>query len=643
MGNYIDLHIQLKRYDDRPIFQNEEVGLPNNGLFFLLGENGCGKSTLLNILSTRDRSFEGTYKIGNILLDKKNCSSICDSKISYVPQVPVLLDDKSVLDNLLFVFPHADRSKALSLLERMSLKDRADQPASNLSTGEKQRLNLSRGLFEEKQILLVDEITSNLDKENAFLILKALKEYSIDHLVIFASHDERFDGEFKGSSINIKNKHITIDNTKYHDKELKETTYPKFSFLYEIKRFFKEEKLFCSLTAVLIFLLQFFLIGQAYFKGFADNSYFWKYREIIYENTFPALYLQVADMDDIDEELNHYTSANQILSDGIGLKKDDDDYRFGEDKGEVISVILKFCEENKQNLDLLCGTYPAENGDIIISNICFDTILKENNVSLDYESALKDDKLTKLKPAWGDISLKITGIYKSLDASLLEKKLDGINPEDLETFVSQIERQLLGYKVDSAFGILSKKQTNGFIVENTPENLRIAKERNKSLFPDGTFLYTTMISNKDSKDHITKLNSISRVINRMETPVIVSLCFFLASLLVVFFFKNRLRYPLRLLLGEREKRLKFYPVIAVLLLCLASFVLSYLISIGILGLFHISIAKYYDFLIGFWYSKMNFTFLLPLVISMVIPLLFFLIIRHAFFGESRMKALIKEK
>lgn len=638
MKNFIDLHIKLKRYDDRPIFSDEKILLPNNGLFFLLGENGSGKSTLLNILSTRDTDFEGTYRINDTLLTKKNSDTICDSLISYIPQVPILLDDRTVLDNLLFVFPSADRKKALALLEKVSLKEKADQPANSLSTGEKQRLNLSRGIYEDKPILLVDEITSNLDKENALLILDYLKQYAVNHLVIFATHDDRFKEEFDGSSISIKDRHITIDNTKYNEKEIENRKVDNYSFFHEVKRFFKEEKLLCIFIPILLFFLQFALLGQAYLKGFADYSYVSTIKDKIYEETYPAIFIYGHKLDYTEDELNRYSSANQVLTGAIGLKKGN--YRFGSGKGEIISSIVRFREKDKERLNLICGTYPRQNREIIISDVCFDTILRENNVTLDYESALKDDNLTQID---GSVSIKITGIYKSDSADFLEKKLDGMDPDKPETSGQSDERVLLGYKIDTAFGFYDDRHTALVLVENTPDNLRIAKENNELATSDVLYLYTTLISNDDSKDHISNLKNVSRTVDKAILPTTISLCLCLFFLLITFIFKNRLRYPLRLLLGEKEKRLKFYPVITMLLLCLSSFVFSYLLSIGILSLFYISIARHYDFLFGLWYSKMNLAFMIPLLTAIILSLLFLFIIRYVFFREARMKSLIKEK
>ena len=168
----------------------------------IIGKSGSGKSSLLHILGTLDTPNSGTLTI----CQKEaftNARELRSQNIGFVFQSFHLLEDYTLLENILipaqiarkktgsssFLLAHAKK-----LLEFVGLLERANTPAKLLSGGEKQRASIARALFNNPDILLVDEPTGNLDPINASLVQKLLlsgcKEQGKS--LILVTHDEEF-------------------------------------------------------------------------------------------------------------------------------------------------------------------------------------------------------------------------------------------------------------------------------------------------------------------------------------------------------------------------------------------------------------------------------------------------------------------
>lgn len=143
----------------------------------LLGPSGSGKSTLLTILGTLMRPTAGSFQmLGKELttLKEHDLSDFRNQQIGFIFQYHHLLPDFTALENVMF--PHAGRlwretragrERAAMLLERVGLKDRMHYRATRLSGGQKQRVAIARALMNQPALVLADEPTGNLDRENA--------------------------------------------------------------------------------------------------------------------------------------------------------------------------------------------------------------------------------------------------------------------------------------------------------------------------------------------------------------------------------------------------------------------------------------------------------------------------------------------
>ena len=166
----------------------------------LSGNSGCGKTTLLYLVGLINTNWQCDYyfydkKIN--LRDEQNNSLLRRYYISNVLQEFDLLDDlkiDEVLKSLsLLANQKYDPDEITNLLLQLDLDINLNTLIKNLSTGQKQRLNLLFALIKKPKLLILDEPTSALDKENTKLFIKILKEITIKNnlIVVIASHDQQ--------------------------------------------------------------------------------------------------------------------------------------------------------------------------------------------------------------------------------------------------------------------------------------------------------------------------------------------------------------------------------------------------------------------------------------------------------------------
>lgn len=169
-----------------PVLKGVNFTLQKAEMVALLGPSGSGKSTLLTILGTLMRPSSGSFKmLGRELttLKEKELSDFRNQEIGFIFQYHHLLPDFSALENVMF--PHAGRlwretragrERAAMLLERVGLKERMNYQATRLSGGQKQRVAIARALMNQPALVLADEPTGNLDRENADQVFDLMTE-----------------------------------------------------------------------------------------------------------------------------------------------------------------------------------------------------------------------------------------------------------------------------------------------------------------------------------------------------------------------------------------------------------------------------------------------------------------------------------
>ncbi|MBY4798202.1 ATP-binding cassette domain-containing protein [Collinsella sp. AGMB00827] len=153
--------------------------------FGIIGMSGAGKSTLVRIINLLERPTSG-----KIFADGKDVTDLQGAKLrayrrrtAMIFQNFGLLAQKTVLDNVCFPFLAAtgkvsdqDRERALNLLKRVGLSEKAHAYPAQLSGGQQQRVAIARALACEPEVILCDEATSALDPKSTNTILKLLRD-----------------------------------------------------------------------------------------------------------------------------------------------------------------------------------------------------------------------------------------------------------------------------------------------------------------------------------------------------------------------------------------------------------------------------------------------------------------------------------
>ncbi len=151
----------------------------------IVGPSGSGKSTLLQILGTLDAPTSGSVLVGGkdpYQLNENQQARFRNERIGFIFQDHHLLPQWNVLENTLLPAlatgkPTQEvRNRAISLLERVGLKDRMTHLPSQLSGGERERVAVARALVLRPMIVLADEPTGNLDQQSADNVAKLLLE-----------------------------------------------------------------------------------------------------------------------------------------------------------------------------------------------------------------------------------------------------------------------------------------------------------------------------------------------------------------------------------------------------------------------------------------------------------------------------------
>lgn len=185
-------------YSRREIFSGS-ITLRKGLLTGIVGESGSGKSTLMNILSlySYEQNFDYYYNDTNLRNESiEYLSRIQKQKIAYLRQENKFLDTMNCLENLQLEASIAGvqltKEEIAAVLNEVGLSHVLKKYPKQLSGGEKQRLAIAMAIIKEAEIVLCDEITSSLDKENTQLIMQILKKLAHENgkIVFVASHEE---------------------------------------------------------------------------------------------------------------------------------------------------------------------------------------------------------------------------------------------------------------------------------------------------------------------------------------------------------------------------------------------------------------------------------------------------------------------
>lgn len=177
----IQIKDMSKMYGKKEILANINLEINSGDFIAIMGKSGSGKTTLLNILGFLDSKTTGKYILDGIdteTLSRNEKSNKRSTKTAYILQGYGLINSYSVYENLevpldIKNMKKSNRKEVIEkALKEVDLENKIYDKISNLSGGEKQRVAIARTLISNCDIILADEPTGNLDKENTDKIMQ---------------------------------------------------------------------------------------------------------------------------------------------------------------------------------------------------------------------------------------------------------------------------------------------------------------------------------------------------------------------------------------------------------------------------------------------------------------------------------------
>lgn len=175
--------------------------IERNSLTSIMGPSGSGKSTLLYLLGGLDRPTSGKIWVDNQTVDTMDENELAvyrRRKVGFIFQSFNLIPSMSALDNVTFPMRFAQVpqkirvNKAMELLARVGMSDRAHHKPTELSGGQQQRVAIARAMVNDPDLILADEPTGNLDTASGMIVMQTLKDLQLNGTtVVVVTHDNR--------------------------------------------------------------------------------------------------------------------------------------------------------------------------------------------------------------------------------------------------------------------------------------------------------------------------------------------------------------------------------------------------------------------------------------------------------------------
>lgn len=210
--DFLEIRNMSKQYNKQKVLDKVNLSLPSKGLFCLIGESGGGKSTFLNCLSGIEKMDKGEVYFQNKKI--KNFERFRNKYIAIIYQNINLLSFLNIKDNITLK-GECDKDK----ITHLKIDKFINTKRNVLSGGEAQRVAIARAITSNAKILLCDEPTGSLDKENAELVMVLLKELAKEILVIMVTHNKALVNKYADYVMRLENN--TIDSPYIKEENIK--------------------------------------------------------------------------------------------------------------------------------------------------------------------------------------------------------------------------------------------------------------------------------------------------------------------------------------------------------------------------------------------------------------------------------------
>ena len=220
----IDVIDLKKSFGDLEVLKGISVTINKGDIVCIIGPSGSGKSTFLRCLNCMEDPTGGQIIFDGVdIADMKVDINVHRRKMGMVFQQFNLFNNMTVMKNLTAApvrIKGMDKKqaedKAIELLGRVGLADRADAYPDQLSGGQKQRIAIVRSLMMDPEVMLFDEPTSALDPEMIGEVLDVMKQLAESGMtMIVVTHEMRFAREVSSRTIFLDDGHIVEDKPSH--------------------------------------------------------------------------------------------------------------------------------------------------------------------------------------------------------------------------------------------------------------------------------------------------------------------------------------------------------------------------------------------------------------------------------------------
>lgn len=201
MDKMIEVKDLCMNFGDHKVLKNINVWVERGECVSVIGPSGSGKSTFLRCLNLLEQPTGGEVWFEGVQINQKGADITRHrQKMGMVFQNFNLFPHMSVMENIILAPVQAlgkgkeeSKKKAMELLERVGLADRANSSPAELSGGQKQRIAIVRALAMEPDVMLFDEPTSALDPEMIGEVLQVMKSLAMDGMtMVVVTHEMGF-------------------------------------------------------------------------------------------------------------------------------------------------------------------------------------------------------------------------------------------------------------------------------------------------------------------------------------------------------------------------------------------------------------------------------------------------------------------
>jgi phosphonate transport system ATP-binding protein len=205
-------------YNNTILFDKLNLAVDIGKCVAIMGKSGSGKSTLLRIINGSLKPLRGEVRVLGTSINDMYKNGL-RRKVAYIPQSLGLVDNATVLDNvmlaraadepiraLLGLWKKEHINEALDILKSLGIEDKAKSKVNRLSGGEKQRVAIARALIQGAKVILADEPVSNLDEDNARSILSIMKSLTgKGTTILVVMHNRQLAEEYMDGAYHLTN------------------------------------------------------------------------------------------------------------------------------------------------------------------------------------------------------------------------------------------------------------------------------------------------------------------------------------------------------------------------------------------------------------------------------------------------------